>query len=76
MDSCFAGEPRYAKYYADVPSFAPTAKSPLRGKGLLLDWTDADTDLAGNGRVRDGKVDVGCYQGWWDVVPGAMLLLR
>ena len=72
----FAGEPRYAKYYADVPSFAPTAKSPLRGKGLLLDWTDADTDLAGNGRVRDGKVDVGCYQGWWDVVPGAMLLLR
>ena len=25
----FAGEPRYAKYYADVPSFAPTANGRL-----------------------------------------------
>jgi hypothetical protein len=26
------------------------------------------TDLAGNPRLRDGKVDIGCYQCWLDPV--------
>lgn len=40
------------------------ALSPLRGKGLLLDWTANDLDLAGNPRVRGGSVDLGCFQCW------------
>ena len=38
--------------------------SPLREKGLVLDWMAEATDLAGNPRLRDGKVDIGCYQCW------------
>ena len=29
---------------------------------------DEETDLAGNPRLRDGKVDIGCYQCWLDPV--------
>ena len=39
-------------------------KSPLRGRGLVLDWMADGTDIAGNPRLRDGVVDVGCYQCW------------
>lgn len=57
-------------FQCDNPRFAEEGShqlrhnSPLRGKGALLGWTAADTDLAGNPRVRDGKVDLGCYQCW------------
>ena len=48
----------------EVP-YEPKYSSPLRGWGLLLDWMTEDaTDLAGNPRVREGKVDIGCYQCW------------
>ena len=39
-------------------------RSPLVGAGLPGAWTSADTDIRGNPRVRDGEVDVGCYQCW------------
>ena len=42
--------------------------SPLREKGLVLDWMAEATDLAGNPRLRDGKVDIGCYQCWLNPV--------
>ncbi len=57
-------------FQCDNPRFAEEGShqlrhnSPLRGKGALLGWTAADTDLAGNPRIRDGKVDLGCYQCW------------
>jgi hypothetical protein len=58
--------PRFVTW-ENVPRYTPKRTSPLRGKGLLLDWmTDDATDIAGNPRVRDGKVDVGCYQCWLD----------
>jgi hypothetical protein len=48
----------------EVP-YEPKYSSLLRGWGLLLDWMTEDaTDLAGNPRVREGKVDIGCYQCW------------
>ena len=50
-------------------------RSPLRGEGLLLDWMADGVDFAGNPRLRDGKVDIGCYQCWLDPI-GMMLLLR
>lgn len=49
--------------------------SPLRGKGLLLDGMADDLDLAGKPRVRDGKVDLGCYQCWTDPL-GVLFLVR
>ena len=56
--------------------YEPKYSSPLRANGKLLDWTTDDaTDLAGNARLRDGKVDIGAYQCWLDPV-GALLLLR
>ena len=55
--------------------YAPKYSSPLRAHGKPLDWMDDATDLAGNPRLRDGNVDIGCYQCWLDPV-GEILLLR
>ena len=56
--------------------YSPKPSSPLvKNKGVKLDWMDDATDLAGNARLRDGKVDIGCYQCWLDPL-GMMLLLR
>ena len=50
--------------------------SKARNAGLLLDWmTETATDLAGNPRVRDGAVSIGCYE-CWIPAPGSLLLLR
>ena len=49
--------------------------SPLRGWGLVLDWMTDATDLAGNPRLRDGAVDIGCYQCWLDPI-GTMFSIR
>ena len=51
--------------------------SPARQKGLVMDWMADAYDIRGEGypRLRDGKVDIGCYQCW--LVPnGFMMLLR
>lgn len=50
-------------------------KSPLVGKGLVLDWMANSVDFAGNPRLRDGKVDIGCYQCWLDPI-GFVLQLK
>ena len=42
--------------------------------GIVLDWMEGATDLRGNPRLTDGKVDMGCYQVGFD--PGLMLLVR
>ena len=47
--------------------YSTKARSRLCSAGRILSWmTDDATDIAGNPRVRDGKVDVGCYQCWLD----------
>lgn len=47
-----------------VPAYSLKNGAAARGLGLLLDWTEGDKDLALNPRVRDGKVDLGCYECW------------
>ena len=59
----------------DVPYWALKASSHLRGKGLLLNYGPGDVDLAGKPRIRDDKVDIGCYQ-CWTPAPGLLLLFR
>lgn len=52
-------------------------KPAARGSGEVLDWMDENAkDLAGNARLRDGKVDMGCYQCWLDPTVGTMILFR
>jgi hypothetical protein len=54
--------------------FSLKRTSPLRGKGRLLDWMSDSYDLRGDAddgkyrRLRDGAVDIGCYQCWIDSV--------
>lgn len=57
--------------------FALRTNSPARNKGTVEPWMANATDIRGEGfpRVRDSKVDLGCYQ-CWDDPPGLMLLFR
>jgi hypothetical protein len=52
--------------------------SPVRGKGKILDWMTAEsTDIRGKTdypRLREGKVDIGCYQCWLNPVGFIMSL--
>jgi hypothetical protein len=52
--------------------------SPARGAGKLLDWMTADaTDIRADSaypRLREGKVDIGCYQCWLNPVGFIMSL--
>ena len=68
--------PKFAKdKYPDTPYWSLLANSPLFGVGDILDFADSDLDLAGRPRVRDGKVDIGCYQCWLNL-PGMMMIVR
>ena len=62
---------------ADDPAhpYALKRRSNYVGQGKVETWMAKATDLAGNPRLRDGKVDIGCYQNW-DPVPGMLLILR
>ena len=65
---------------ADDPEnpFSLTRRSPAVAKaGLVEDWMAAATDIRGEGfpRLRDGKVDIGCYQ-CWNILRGLTILFR
>lgn len=75
-DPKFAGQaPDAASRYPGEPFWELSPKSPLLGQGDPLDFTDADLDLAGRSRIREGKVDPGCYQCWLNP-PGLMMIVR
>ena len=57
------------------PYWALSYASPLLGKGNVLGFTDADFDLAGRVRVRDGRIDIGCYQCWLNP-PGMAIIVK
>ena len=58
-----------ASYWSLLP------KSPLIGKGDASIWTAEDVDLVGKLRLKDGKVDPGCYQCWINP-PGMVIVFR
>lgn len=62
--------------FAGFPYWMPRQGSPVVDKGLLLDWTDSDIDLGGNPRVRNGAVDIGCYENAGEPVFGSTFMLR
>ena len=52
-------------------AYALKRSSPAIGKGLIQDWMTDVTDIRQDPacpRLRDGKVDIGCYQCWLDPV--------
>ena len=58
-------DPKFVKgSRPDAPYWSLLPKSPLIGKGDASIWTAGDVDLAGKLRLKDGKVDPGCYQCW------------
>ena len=61
--------------YPYEPYFALSYKSPLAGAGTVTGWMSDAADLAGRPRLRDGKVDVGCYQCWLNP-PGIVMTVR
>ena len=79
---CIIGtDPKFAKPEQQaefgVAKYSLRRNSAARGSGEVLDWMDENAkDLAGNARLRDGKVDMGCYQCWLDPAVGTLLLFR
>jgi len=59
VNPCFVKDSR-----PDAPYWSLLPRSKLCGKGDTLDFTDSDLDLAGRLRLREGKIDPGCYQCW------------
>lgn len=61
----FPVDPKFAFKDAAHP-FEPKRTSPLRRIGMVEDWMMDGMDIRGEGypRLRDGVVDIGCYQCW------------
>ena len=69
-------DPKFVKdSVPDAPYWSLTTRSPLLGKGDPLGFTTGDIDLAGRLRIRDGKIDIGCYQCWLNP-PGFILVVK
>ncbi len=52
-------------------AYALKLKSPAIGKGLVMDWMADALDIRDDEaypRLRDGAVDIGCYQCWLDPI--------
>lgn len=59
-------------------SYALSPRSPAVGKGLVQDWMEGAFDIrhdAAYPRLRDGLVDIGCYECWLNP-PGTQFIIR
>ena len=59
-------------------SYALKRSSPAREKGLVQDWMADALDVRNDEnypRLRDGKVDIGCYECWLDPA-GTQMIIR
>ena len=69
--------PRFVGSQSDPENpFALQRRSPAVSKdGVVGDWMREATDIRGEGypRLRDGKVDIGCYQCW--IKPNGLMLI-
>lgn len=73
----FGSSPRFCLDKDPEHPYSLRTGSPLRGRGQKADWMENATDIRGEGyaRLRDDKVDIGCYQCWLDPV-GMLLFVR
>ena len=70
----FASDPGFMLAGDSDHPFSLKRTSALRGRGRPLDWMADAYDLRGDAddgkyrRLRDGAVDIGCYQCWIDAI--------
>ena len=71
----FVGGPRFAHNRNTTHPYEPRDSSPLVGRGQKEDWMETAFDIRGDGypRLRDGMVDIGCYQSY---LPPKGLILK
>lgn len=58
-----------------VHKYALRAESPVLGMGDASVFAATDVDFAGNLRLRNGKLDPGCFQCWLNIL-GTYLIMR
>ena len=61
----FQGKPHFVAgdaKFPDVPYYAIRYASAARNAGVNAAWMADATDMAGNARINDGTVDIGCYE--------------
>lgn len=58
-----------------IDLYALRTSSPARDRGDATCFTATSTDLAGNPRLREGRLDLGCFQCWTQPM-GFLLLFR
>ena len=78
MDKCgtdIGADPKFSLKGAHP--YEPKFSSPLVGLGVVEPWMSDATDIRGEGfaRLREGKVDIGCYQCWLNPA-GTLLSIR
>ena len=73
----FPSDPKFMGAKDANNPFALKPSSPLIGKGAYASWMDGSYDIRGEGypRVKEGRVDIGCYQCWLDPV-GTVFSIR
>ena len=72
------GNPRFCKELDPENPYALRHSSAARAKGQVSGWMAAATDIRRDTnypRLRDGQVDIGCYQCWLDPI-GFSLIFR
>ena len=60
---------------SEFPYYMPEANSLAANAGASLGYTEADIDLGGYSRLRDGKVDIGAYSCYMPS-PGFIIMFR
>lgn len=77
----FGADPKFVLAKDAVHPYSLRLSSPLIGRGRVCDWMTGAYDIRGEEddgkylRVRDGKVDIGCYQCWLNPV-GMTVVVR
>ena len=76
-----SNDPKFSGYRDTEHPYSLRRNSPGIGKGTVEDWMTDAYDLRGDAdggkylRIRDGRVDIGCYQCWLDPI-GTVLSIR
>ena len=62
--------------YPDLPYYSILRKSPARNAGVNAAWMNSAVDLAGNARIFEDVVDIGCYECQISPLSGMVLFVR
>ena len=71
-NGCINEDPKFADVAKGDFSLQPS--SPCRNAGANVAWMEGALDLAGNPRLDDTTVDIGCYE--WQSIAGFTILFK